>query len=126
MTLTEYLHAVDATFSWPENNCCHFAAGWMKVVRGQDLMAGVERIEGKREALEAIKKRGRTLVDAVSSAVGSQPVTGALARTGDIVFTSVFKGVSLGICSGRHAVFLSEADGLIHCPIELCSRAWRL
>ena len=124
--LESYLHTCNRAFDWRSNNCCHFVSRWVTLRTGLDPMEGLCATPGVYSARRLIKKLGGSLIDAWDDRSGLERCDVRTARTGDIVRMPTPRGgEALGICSGRHSVFLAEEDTLVALPIEDATHAWR-
>lgn len=142
--LVRYLDtATREPFSWPTNNCCHFAAGWWHLMTGVDALAGFAMPAGPlaaRHLLLAHGDGGQTpyapawaLLGLVGQRTGRAWMMPQFAQVGDLVAMSVDGlgnaagvGLALGICCGRTAVLLGAEGTTVHLPVAGGLCAWPL
>jgi hypothetical protein len=109
-------------FAWGSNDCCLFAADWIKIATGHDIAAqwrgSYTTALGARRALD----EGGGIERLVEKAGGIRIETG-LAQRGDLVAQESGNGVALGICLGVVAAFISS-DGVQFLPLHEAS-IWR-
>ena len=105
MKLDDYLDSISLHFDWRTNNCCHFAARWVKANTGRDWMADLPATGSLREAIRLKEALGGPLERIVSNCLG-QPIPVASARAGDVVRLAAIVGddVQQGV------------ETLSHCP----------
>lgn len=113
-----------APFSWPENNCSHYVAGWVEKATGRPV--AVPRPVDMKAARRFLREYG-TLRGAVSGTLG-EPIPATLAQTGDVVLAERTEGVgeALGICSGRDAIYIDEQGSFVFDAMERAACAWRV
>lgn len=128
MRLDQYLNAkTDDRFSWSRHNCCHVVAGWVQAETGTDPMRGLPWTHSMTAAHRLIRQLGGSLAAAWTRQLGRPPVPATLARTGDVVLVPIAPGSdAVGLCAGRHAAVLTEADGLALLPMEQATICWRI
>lgn len=104
--LCEFLEA-DQTFEWGENDCCMFAANWIKSITGIDHMA---EFRGQYHDLDsariALKTIGAGSLYATMRVKFGNPVKRGL--VGDIAYSKQSEGYTLGICVGEYSLFIGD------------------
>lgn len=124
--LAVYVDGYSHAFDWLAANCCHFAAGWVRLVERFDPMDGLPGTPDKFAAYRLIR-RGGGLAALWSRQLGREPISPKLAQVGDVVMMPLDDGrAAVGICAGRTAVFVDEHGSCVHEPIARASHAWRL
>ena len=112
-------------FDWATWNCCHFAATWVRLLTGRDVMAGLPPMHSRLTAHRLIGQLGGSLRDAWTRQLGPEPVLPTLAHPGDVVLVQADGVEAVGICCGRTAAVLTEA-GVAHVQMADATAAWRL
>ena len=121
-------------FDWQVNNCCHFAAGWWRLMTGVDALAGFAMPAGPAAARRLLHAPGASLLDLVGQRTHRAPVPPSFAQVGDLVALPASAlgggdtgtGVALGICCGRTAVLLAIDGATGHVPMTSALCAWPL
>ena len=111
-------------FAWGSNDCCTFAADWVQIVRGEDLMEDLRGLTTALTAARALQQEGGLLA-AVVRRMGDQ-LPGTFAQVGDVAL--VRHGgdkVSMGVCLGAFVAAPGEA-GLLMVPIDQAEASWRV
>ncbi len=130
MSLTEYLAGLGSPqpFDWARNNCCSFAAQWVKVREGRDPMEGLSDTPGPLQALRLVRDLGGTLEAAWTARLARSPIEPTLAQIGDVVLVPADGpvGAAAGICAGSEAVFLGQDGEALFVPMRFCTHAWRI
>lgn len=112
-------------FDWGTNNCCHFAAGWVRECEGLDAMP-LLLTPDRKAALRLIQSYGG-LAAAVSQQLGRAPIAPAHAAVGDVLLFKLPGGMpALGLCNGRKAFLLTPEGSLGTAPTLEAARAWRI
>lgn len=107
-------------FAWGRNDCCLFAADWVKAATGEDL---AEFFRGRyKTALGAtrfLERKGgvRGLMRLIAEPSGMLQVNGLQCQRGDLVIADTGNGESIGICIGSHAAFVGK-NGLLFAPFD--------
>ena len=113
-------------FAWGHNDCCTFAAGAVKAMTGEDMMAEFRgRYATSRGSVRALRKFGAGTLAGTLTAKFGEPVDQA--QRGDVVMADG----SLGICFGAFAIAVGEQgerQGLIRVPLPFdgWDHAWRV
>lgn len=118
-------------FAWGSNDCCLFAANWLRVCHGVDLARPWRgKYKSEASALKVLKAAGgvRGVVDGLLPRVKL-----AFANRGDVVAYRdpnrngpAWAVTSLGVLDGRHALFATPT-GLAAIPRDnLMKTAWRV
>ena len=114
-------------FDWHTSNCCHFAAGWVERVTGQNPMAGLKATPTERAARRLIKDLGGDLMAAWTRQLGRGPILPTLAQVGDIVLLPVADGRhATGVCAGRFAWVVGDDGSILRVEMTHATHAWRL
>lgn len=121
--LEPYLQSCPA-FDWRAFNCCHFAAGWVKLCTGEDYMLGLPETATPLEAARLKIRLGGSLLAAVSARMG-EPVGADEATLGDLVLVSAGDAELLGIHTGAGIVCLDQT-GFLNLPESVATHAWKL
>jgi hypothetical protein len=125
--LARYVSHQRGAFDWATNNCCTFAAGWVREVEGNDVMPK-EPTPDAKAALRLIEKRG-SLANVVSEQLGREPIHPSQAQVGDLV---MFPGhdhparAIMGICNGRTSILHGVDGEAIFMATARAMHAWRV
>jgi hypothetical protein len=120
-----YLTEVQArAFDWAAWNCCHFTAMWVQRVTGRDVLAGLPPMHSRLTAHRVISQLGGSLQAAWTRQIGRDSILPTLAQVGDVVLVRVDDVEAVGICCGRTAAVLTEAQGVAHVPMSAALAAW--
>lgn len=111
-------------FRYGGHDCCLFAADVVLALTGRDVAADLRGYRGRRQALEILSREGG-FVPMVSRLMGSEPIQGALATRGDVVFGHPIAAGALGVCLGRTVAF-PASEGLAFAPRLVIECAWRV
>lgn len=113
------------TFTWGVNDCCIFAANAVRLLTGQDFAADLRgTYKTKLGAARVLKKHGGIEGIMARTALSEQAVE--FAQRGDVVQLGEGHKATLGVCVGSAAAFVNSIGGLVLCPLNACSRAWRV
>lgn len=118
--LSEFLRARSG-FAWPDNNCTHLAADWVRQVEGRSVQP--EGADGLIDSRRVLRRFGGSLEDVVTARLGRAPAPAAMARPGDVVL--IDGGHTLGLCTGRTAAVMS-AQGVAYLPMQAAIKAWHI
>ena len=124
-------------FAWHGNNCCHFAAQWVHYATRTNPMAGLADTPDARSARRLVQQLGGNLLRAWAVQLGREPISPARAQTGDVVLvpTTALPGHGrpqagvghvAGVCSGRHAVLMSDNGVAVFVPLDVAAAVFRL
>ena len=116
-------------FAWGHNDCCLFAADWIRAACGMDL---AEDVRGQYStalgAARLLKRYGgvRGLIRQRGDILGMRSIDSRAVQRGDLVVADTGNGESIGISLGNVAAFVAR-DGLIFAPFDFQLRApcWR-
>ena len=132
MALDAYVRERESMpFEWGSNDCCTFAADWVRIARGTDPMADLRGMFGAGSKLARahgactwLASNGGLLA-AVTARMG-HPIDGRLAQVGDVALVR-HDGtrLSMGVCMGAH-VAAPGLCGLLMVPILQGQLAWRV
>lgn len=115
-----------APFDWKTANCCHFAAGWIRLRTGVDPMAGLPETPAAKDARRLVRVLGG-LRQAMTKQSGCRQILASLAQVGDVVLRELPEGgVALGICAGRTAMHVDENGDIVHIEMAGATCAWRV
>lgn len=125
--LAEYAASYSApAFDWATANCCHWAAGWVRLRTGRDPMAGLPVTATRKEAHRLVRAMGgiRSLI---TDQTGLRQVAASFAQVGDIVLREAPEmGFTVGICSGRTAMHVDDQGAVVHLEMAGALCAWRV
>lgn len=120
-----YLTEIQARpFDWSAWNCCHFTAMWVRLVTGRNVMAGLPAMSTRLTAQRLIGQLGGSLRAVWTRWLEREPILPTLAQVGDVVLVQVDDVEAVGICCGRTAAVLTEANGVAHVPMSSALAAW--
>lgn len=124
--LTAYLkERADRPFEWGVNDCCIFAADWVRLVTGRDPMGYWRGYSDEAEAHHLIE-RGGGLARMVTEALGLALPTVATAQRGDVVLFESGNGPALGICAGEKFAAVRPVGGVGYFSMRHAVTAWRV
>jgi hypothetical protein len=125
--LAAYVSTVSGAFDWATNNCCHFAAGWVRSEEGRDPMP-VEPMTDAKTTHRLIDRHGG-LAAFVSSQLGRAPIAPSEAQIGDLVMVPLPDNparASVGICNGRTTLVMGVDGQALFVPTLQGAHAWRV
>lgn len=113
----------DRPFEWGTWDCALMATAAAEAMTGEDRAADFRgRYSDRVGSAKALREIGAgTLHKTMDSLFDPRPVT--MARRGDLVGM----GSAIGVCLGRHAIFVGEEDGeagFVTVPRALWEHAW--
>ena len=114
-----------APFAWGSNDCCLFAADWIRRACGVDFAEGLRG--GYSSALGATRVLSRYggVLEIAGTLAKLESIPTSTARRGDVVAFKMDGGHALGICIGDIAALVGKG-GLVFPRIETAAAAWRL
>lgn len=109
-------------FEWGKNDCALWVGRFLADIGVCEFQTSAEgQYDTEFGSKKFIKKMGYdSLEDLVDSQI-TRLSSVLMCRRGDVV---MFTG-ALGLVTGREAYFLTEVDGLINVPLNMCEVAWR-
>lgn len=114
-----------ASFTYGTCDCALFCAGAVEAVTGEDPATAFRgKYSTARGSHRALKRYGAGTLEATVDAL-FPVIAPAFAQRGDIVL----HGEALGVCVGRHALFVGqegEREGLVHVPRDQWTKAWKV
>lgn len=125
--LAAYVSHARGAFDWARNNCCHFAAGWVRAEEGLDAMPLV--LTPDAMATHRLIASYGGLAEAVTEQLGRAPIAPAQALMGDLVMVPLPDNparASVGICNGRTTLLLGPAGETLFVPTLQGTHAWRV
>lgn len=125
--LASYLRKRDAEpFVWGRNDCCTFAADWVRLLTGCDHLA-IFRVLYSDEigAGELLTEVGGVARGAMEM-LGIPLPTVATAQRGDVVLFESGQGPALGICVGDKFAALKPPIGIGYFAMRHAVTAWRV
>lgn len=126
--LAAYLkERADRPFEWGVNDCCIFAADWVRLVTGRDPAQALRgEYSDEAGAAEVIDEFGG-VANLVSMGVGSEPLPNvATAQRGDVVLFESGNGPALGICAGEKFAAVRPVGGVGYFSMRHAVTAWRV
>jgi len=122
--LNEYLDSVyDKPFEWGSHDCCHFAAGAVHAMTGNETMLGI-KYKTKTGAVRLIKK---IPLDKRLEKIFGKSIALAAAKRGDMIYRTFDGWPSVGVCIGENALFVGQEgarEGLVSMPTLKCVKAF--
>lgn len=103
----------DRRFDWA-TNCCHFTAGWVRMIENVDPLAMAKLAGDFGSPLAAgrmLQVFGGDLRSAVTQALARAEQLPSLAQVGDVVLLPGTLYGTLGICNGRDVAVLTTEGG---------------
>jgi hypothetical protein len=125
--LAQYVSSPRGAFDWSVNNCCTFAAGWVREIEGHEVMP-TEPTPDAKAAWRLIERHG-SLANAVSEQLGRAPIPPSQAQVGDVVMVPLIEHpgrASIGICNGRTSILLGVDGEAIFVATAAAMHAWRV
>lgn len=118
-------HRESMPFEWGVNDCCTFAAAWIDLLRGTNVLKtlAIGPYSTAGEAVFLLSDRGG--VEGVACAFLGEPIHALLAGRGDIVLLNEGGRKSLGVCVGAQIVGPGK-NGLERRSILQGVYAWRV
>lgn len=114
----------DKAFEWGVQDCCTFAADWVRLATGLDPMLDLRGLNSALEAHRKLDELGGMLA-AVDSRMGEH-VSGLMAQAGDVVMVTLDNAnAAMAVCLGPWLCAPGEA-GLVMLPITRAEVAWRV
>lgn len=111
-------------FEWGRNDCCSFAAEWVRLATGRDVYAKWRgRYTGRWGALRLILIAGSIV--RIPSEVGLRPCPVRTIQRGDIAGVTTDLGIALGICTGGRIAAPGNL-GLEFLKFNRVKYAWRV
>jgi hypothetical protein len=112
-------------FAWGSNDCCLFAADWIRRACGVDFAEDLRgRYSSALGATRILSKFGGVLEIATTLA-RLEKIPSPIMRRGDVVAFEMQGGYALGICCGDVAALVGKS-GLVFPKTVAASAAWRL
>lgn len=120
--LSVFIQQKEATpFLWGFNDCCLFAADWVALRTGVDVIADLRGIHDAKTALRKLEYLGG-LEAAVTARLGL-PIAAKLSSPGAVVLLESPQGQVLGVNFGDRVGVVGDF-GLMYVSIELGVVAW--
>lgn len=122
----------DMRFAWEKNDCCMFAADWIRALTGRDPAEGFRgRYRTEIGAWRVLRSEGIGSLAELADRFLERLPDDQRARRGDVILMRgpVNKGRRhdyFTICLGPDAVGPSRDRGLQRCPLDLRLIAWRV
>ena len=111
-------------FAWGSNDCCLFAADWVRRACGVDI---AEQFRGKYfSAIGAhrfVAEAGG--VENLIERAGASRLPAMMARRGDLVSMDNGDGVALGVCLGHLSAFVGKNGLLFYSHANAQAICWR-
>ena len=112
-------------FAWSTNDCCIFAADWIRLCTGQDFAQAMRgQYRSGLGAFRVLRQYGGIL-GLVREHAKLTPVELRMVKRGDVVACESKTGLALGVSLGDKAAFVSKY-GLIFPSVEIITHAWIL
>lgn len=114
----------DMPFEWGENDCCSFAAEWVRIATGRDIYAKWRgRYKGRFGALRFLIVAGSIIN--IPESVGLLRIPAGRIRRGDLGGVPTVKGIALGVCTGGR-IAAPGPTGLEFIRFNRVKHAWRV
>ena len=111
----------DLQFVWGQNDCSLWAAKWLDIVNGSNIVVDWLGLNGDEEGATALMaERGFANCEAVADSLFAAKHI-RMASRGDMV---LHQSGALGICDGRRSYFLTPDSGLGAVLTTTCRKAW--
>ena len=125
--LTAYLkERADRPFEWGVNDCCIFAADWVRLVTGRDPAQALRGEYSDETGASQLIERGGGVARMVTEALGLALPTVATAQRGDVVLFESGNGPALGICVGEKFAAVRPVGGVGYFSMRHAVTAWRV
>ena len=120
----------DIPFTWGSNDCCLFAADWVRLATDLDPASDLRgKYNSAMGARRITKKRGGVAETVARALVplGFREIALPLASRGALIVRDSGDGDCAGIVLGRESAFVGR-DGLrfINTQLQADARAWRI
>jgi len=119
----------ECPFDWASNNCCLFAADWVRELTGIDpakkYRDKLPKTEEEAKTLLAKKGGVLGLIKRTAKAHGWAEVPRHYAQRGDLILFDSPRGKALGLCTGP-TFAAAASQGLTHYDMQHALRAWRI
>lgn len=125
--LANYLRErADRPFEWGVNDCCIFAADWVRLVTGRDPAFYLRDMYGSEAGAELVLEENGGIARIVTEALGLALPTVATAQRGDVVLFESGNGPALGICAGEKFAAMRDSGGIGYFSMRHAVTAWRV
>lgn len=114
----------DMPFEWGANDCCSFAAEWVRIATGRDVYAKWRgRYRGWIGALRFLIVSGSIIN--IPESVGLPRIPARAVHRGDLAGVPTKKGIALGVCLGGR-IAAPGVTGLEFIRFNRVKHAWRV
>lgn len=118
-------------FSWGENDCCLFAADFIKAICGKDFMKDLRgKYSSEHEAQAVIDKYGdlTNTLECLLVEIAQEVKNLNMLQRGDVVTVRVNGKLAVGILDGKDALVPTPDQniGYYKFPIRYITKAWRV
>lgn len=125
--LTAYLkERADRPFEWGVNDCCIFAADWVRLVTGRDHAADLRGVYRTASGAKLVMRAHGGPSRIATEALGIPLPTVATAQRGDVVLFESGNGPALGICAGEKFAAVRPVGGVGYFSMRHAVTAWRV
>lgn len=114
-----------APFEWGSNDCCLFAADWIRRACGVDFAEDLRGTYGSALSASRVLRTHGGVFDLAAVRAGLEQKPVALVQRGDLLGFEVPGGVALGICLGSVGALVG-ASGLEFPEINRACAAWKV
>lgn len=112
-------------FAWGSNDCCLFAADWIRCVCGIDFAEDLRGTYSTALSAARVLRRHRGVIALAEVKAGLDRKSIELVQRGDLMAFEVPGGVALGICLGSVGAVVG-ARGLEFPTINRACAAWKV
>jgi hypothetical protein len=113
-------------FEYGVFDCCVFTIQAQKLIIGKTLFPEFDNTyKSLEEGKKILKNIGfKTWISACNKRLKKIDIK--FAQRGDVVSMNTQDSFIMGLCMGKHAIFVSEEKGLVFLPIEQVKLAWSI
>ena len=114
-----------APFAWGSNDCCLFAADWIRRACGVDFAGGLRGTYASALSAARVLRNQGGVFDLAALRAGLERKPVELVQRGDVVGFEVPGGVALGVCLGSVGAVVG-ATGLQFPEMNRACAAWKV
>lgn len=126
--LAQYVRErAETPFVWGVNDCCTFAADWVRLATGRDPMAALRDSYVDEESAAHMLNAPGGLARLVTAWLSCAPLPlVTTAQRGDVVLYESGNGPALGVCVGEKFAAMRATGGVGYFAMRHAVSAWRV